>query len=137
MLLCGTLIFSNLTAAASPTQLKEEGWLNQASLLVDAAKGSNTAATQFIKDVRESRTQLRKIMLSARNVPLTSEHRALHSTLVLLDVLLKSAAACQTAGYIVCPPMLMSQLNTILKNAYQNLDKTKSKLIESTAGKSQ
>jgi hypothetical protein len=42
--------------------------------------------------------------------------------MVLLDVLLKSAAACQTAGHIVCPPLLMSQLQTVMNNAKTNLE---------------
>ena len=82
-------------------------------------------AIQFNKDVRESRARLRKHIQQARNADLSPEHQQLHSQMLVVDVLLKSAAACQTAGHIVCPPMLMSQLRTVLKNAYSKLDEVK------------
>ena len=128
--------WSNLALPDSITVISEENWLDQASSLILAAQSAKTDARQFNKDVRESRVRIRKIMQQARKVKLSAEHNALHSTMVLLDVLLKSAAACQTAGYIVCPPMLMTQLKIVQKNCYANLEKVKQALNISSAGPS-
>lgn len=122
------LTTSSANAAISPaaTPLEEErDWLDQATQLVNAAQSSQADAIQFNKDVRESRARLRKHIQQARNAELSPEHQQLHSSMLVVDVLLKSAAACQTAGHIVCPPMLMSQLRTVLKNAYSKLDEVK------------
>jgi hypothetical protein len=105
--------------------IEEAQWLERANQLIAEAERGRAQATQFNLDVRDSRTQLRQVIQQDRAVDLSAEHRALHSNMVLLDVLLKSAAACQTAGYIACPPLLMSQLKTVMKNAYTNLDKVK------------
>ena len=105
--------------------MEEAQWLERANQLIAEAERGRAQATQFNLDVRDSRTQLRQVIQQDRAVDLSAEHRALHSNMVLLDVLLKSAAACQTAGYIACPPLLMSQLKTVMKNAYTNLDKVK------------
>lgn len=110
-----------ITHPATPLK-KEQNWLDQATQLVIAARGSHTDAILFNNDVRASRASLRHIMQKARHLKLSTEHRQLHSTMLVMDVLLKSAAACQTGGHIVCPPMLMSQLKTVLKNAYTKLD---------------
>jgi len=128
--------WTNTAHPAVASAHKEESWLKQASILVLAAQGTHADATQFNKDVRESRAQLRGYMQQARKTRLSKEHRQLHSTMVLLDVLLKSAAACQTAGYIVCPPLLMIQLKTVLKNAYANLENFKQTLNKTNTGTS-
>lgn len=126
------LLFWLSTALANTTPIpdatsanKEHSWLDQATRLVLAAQGGQTDATLFNEDVRASRAGLREIMQQARHMELSPQHRQLHSTMLVMDVLLKSAAACQTAGHIVCPPMLMSQLNTVLKNSYAKLDVVK------------
>jgi hypothetical protein len=106
--------------------LKEENdWLDQTARLVLAAQGAHADARLFNEDVRASRADLRKIMQKARHMELSPQHRQLHSTMLVLDVLLKSAAACQTGGHIVCPPMLISQLKTVLKNSYAKLDEVR------------
>ena len=114
---------ANATPLPTATSLKKErDWLEQAAQLVLAAQGAHADATLFNKDVRESRASLREIMQQARNIELSIQHRQLHSTMLVMDVLLKSAAACQTGGHIVCPPMLMTQLKTVLKNSYTKYD---------------
>ena len=113
------------TTVTTDTLKEENNWLNEAARLVTAAQGARTDATLFNKDVRESRANLRTIIQADRHNKLSPQHRQLHSTMLVMDVLLKSAAACQTAGHIVCPPMLMSQLKTVLANAYTNLDEAK------------
>lgn len=122
------MVCSIAVHATSKTVLQEELWLNQASVLIKQAETARADAKQFNQDVRDSRARLREYIREAKNAELSAEHRALHSTMVLLDVLLKSAAACQTAGHIVCPPLLMSQLKTVKKNAYANLEKIKQTL---------
>ena len=136
------LLFWLSTALANTTPItdaasvnEEHSWLDQATRLVLSAKGGQTDATLFNEDVRASRADLRKIMQQARHMELSPQHRQLHSTMLVLDVLLKSAAACQTAGYIVCPPMLMSQLNTVLKNSYAKLDEVKVTSYNATISK--
>jgi len=126
------LLFLLSTALANTTPIpdatsanEEHFWLDQATRLVLAAQGGQTDATLFNEDVRASRAGLREIMQQARHMDLSPQHRQLHSTMLVMDVLLKSAAACQTAGHIVCPPMLMSQLKTVLKNSYAKLDEVK------------
>ena len=111
-------------AISSATILVEDerDWLDQAARLVDIAQSGQAEAIQYNKDVRESRAQLRLHIQKTNNVDLPPAHRQLHSTLLVMDVLLKSAAACQTAGHIVCPPLLMRQLKTVLKNAFSKLD---------------
>jgi hypothetical protein len=37
-------------------------------------------------------------------------------------VLLKTSSGCQSGGHVVCPPGLLSQLRTVLKNTYINLE---------------
>lgn len=125
MLFWVTIAWPNIAFPASTPALEEEIWLEQAGILVQAARSAYADATQFNIDVRKSRTQLRKTMRQVQNTQLSTELRNLHSTMLLLDVLLKSAAACQTAGHIVCPPLLMAQLKTVLENNYANLDKVK------------
>ena len=115
----GAVLGSDLTV------MEEARWLERASQLITQAESAQADASQFNLDIRESRAQLRQVVQQARAADLPEEHRALHSNMVLLDVLLKSAAACQTAGHIICPPLLMVQLKTVLKNAYTNLDKVK------------
>lgn len=113
----------NAAIHSPATSLDEESnWLEQAARLVAEAQSARADAVQFNKDVRNSRTQLRKIIQQGRNEELPQAHRELHSIMLVMDVLLKSAAACQTAGHIVCPALLMSQLKTVLKNSYTKLD---------------
>ena len=112
-------------AVAATSLEKEHDWLEEASQLVVQAQSSQSDAVQFNKDVRESRTQLRNMVQQARHVKLSAVHQELHSIMLVMGVLLKSAAACQAGGHIVCPPMLMSQLKTVLKNAYTKLDEIK------------
>ena len=113
------------TTVTTDSLKEENNWLNEAARLVAAAQGARTDATLFNEDVRKSRASLRVIIQATRHTKLSPQHRQLHSTMLVMDVLLKSAAACQTAGHIVCPPMLMSQLKTVLANAYANLDEAK------------
>lgn len=118
--------WADMAMSPASTALEEElDWLDQAAQLVRAAQGGRTDAVQFNKDVRESRARLRKLIQQSRNAELPSAHRQLHSSMLVVDVLLKSAAACQTAGRIVCPPLLMSQLRTVLKNTYSKLGEIK------------
>jgi hypothetical protein len=100
----------------------ERGWWDQAAILVQIAESGRAEALPFNKDVRELRAQLRKHIQQARNVEISPVHQQLHSTMLIMDVLLKSAAACQAASKIVCPPLLMIQLKTVLNNAYSKLD---------------
>ena len=131
-----TIVWPIIALPASRISLDEEAWIQQADVLVLSAQSSHTDATLFNKDVRSSRSKLRKILQQARKNRLSDELRRLHSTMLLLDVLLKSAAACQTAGYIVCPPMLMIQLKTVLKNSQENLQIFNQSLEQSSTGKS-
>lgn len=118
--------WANASISPATTSLEDESsWLNQATRLVLEAQSARADAAQFNKDVRESRARLRNIMQQSRNIKPASKHRELHSIMLVMDVLLKSAAACQTGGHIVCPPMLMSQLKTVLKNAYTKFDEVK------------
>jgi ABC-type molybdate transport system permease subunit len=54
--------------------------------------------------------------------------------MVVLDALLKSAAACQTVGKIVCPATLMSQLHTTLASVHRNLGTFEATLATSSSG---
>ena len=114
-----------VNAAVFPTATlleDERGWWDQAAELVLIAESGRAEAVPFNKDVRELRAQLRKHIQQARNTDISSEHQQLHSTMLVMDVLLKSAAACQAAGKIACPILLMKQLKTVLKNGYSKLD---------------
>ena len=94
----------------------ERGWIEEAGRLVEAAGTSSADAAGFNRAVRDSRAVLRKLVNEARQRELAADHRQLHSNMILLDVLLKSAASCQEGGRIVCPAMLMVQLKAVLKN---------------------
>jgi hypothetical protein len=115
--------WANAAMSPAATLLEgERGWWDQAAILVQIAESGRAEAIPYSNDVRKLRAQLRKYIQQAKNVEISSEHRQLHSTMLIMDVLLKSAAACQTAGYIACPVLLMSQLKMVLKNGYAKLD---------------
>lgn len=113
-LAAGLLLWAGSGAGAALET--ERGWIEEAGRLVEAAGTSSADATGFNRAVRDSRAALRKLVNEARQRELAADHRQLHSNMILLDVLLKSAASCQEGGRIVCPAMLMVQLNTVLKN---------------------
>jgi hypothetical protein len=128
-------VLANAASSSGTTLLEDEReWLVQAAHLVQLAQSGKAEAVQYNKDVRESRAQLRQHIQHNNKQELSQQHRQLHSMFLILDILLKSAAACQTAGHIVCPPLLMSQLNTVLKNAYAKLDEIKASPNTSGSG---
>lgn len=121
-----TIVYANTPQPSGVIAMHDEhDWLNFATRLVNQAQGAQTDAVLFNKDVKKSRARLREIVQIRRNTKQATKHRELHSIMLIMDVLLKSAAACQTGGHIVCPPMLMSQLKTVLKNAHTKLDEVK------------
>lgn len=107
--------------------------------MVQLAGTSNADAAQFQRDVLASRKQLRTLMppgpifFSGGNKP-PSPRQQLLSSMVVLDALLKSAAACQTVGKIVCPATLMSQLHTTLASVRRNLGAYEATLATSSSG---
>jgi hypothetical protein len=117
----------------------ERAWVEEAGRLVQLAGTSNADATLFQREVLASRRQLRKLMppgpifFSGGNRP-PSPRQQLLSSMVVLDALLKSAAACQTVGKIVCPATLMSQLNTTLANVRSNLGAYEATFATSSSG---
>lgn len=111
----------------------ERAWVEEAERLVEAAATGRADAAVFQQRVQANRTKLRRMMPSggafhseASNI--MPEKRQLLSSMVVLDALLKSAAACQTRGRIVCPATLMMQLRTSLKNTYANLEAYEARL---------
>jgi hypothetical protein len=99
----------------------ERDWVDQATVLVERAATGRADGKRYTEDVNAHRADLRELMQrSAKDLP--QAHRQLHMSMVLLGVLLKTAAGCQSGGHVVCPASLMSQLRTILKNTYINLD---------------
>lgn len=132
-----TAVSANTDHTTNETLLqKEHDWLKFASHLVQEAQSAQSDAVLFNKDVRESRARLRNTIQQSRHQKLATKHRELHSIMVVMDVLLKSAAACQTGGHIVCPVMLMTQLKKVLKNAYTKLDEVKQSSGNLNSGKS-
>lgn len=131
-LICTTLImihailfsavFQLSDAGAYPNEMTEERlWVDRAAILVDKAATGRADGKRFTIDVKAHRADLRALMQSSgKDIP--QQHRQLHMSMVLLGVLLKTASGCQTGGHVVCPASLMTQLRTVLKNTYLNLD---------------
>jgi hypothetical protein len=118
--------YGNNATNARAKQGPERAWVEEADRLVQLAGTSNADAAQYKRDVLASHKQLRALMppgpvffSGGNSAP--SPRQQLLSKMVLLDALLKSAAACQTAGRIVCPATLMSQLHTTLTNVRSDL----------------
>ena len=99
----------------------ERFWIDRAAILVERAATGRAEGKSFTKDVKTQRADLRQMMQAAgKDIP--EAHRQLHMSMVLLGVLLKTSAGCQSGGRVVCPVGLLSQLRTVLKNTYINLD---------------
>ena len=128
---------TNVGAKQSP----ERAWVEEADRLVQLAGTSNADAAQYKRDVLASRKQLRALMPPGPNFysgenRLPSPRQQLLSRMIVLDALLKSAAACQTVGRIVCPATLMSQLHTTLASVRSDLDAYEATLTTTSSGKS-
>ena len=108
-------------AGADPGRVTEEQlWIDRAAILVERAATGRAEGKRFTIDVKAQRADLRELMQSSgKDIP--EAHRQLHMSMVLLGVLLKTSAGCQSGGRIVCPVGLLSQLRTVLKNTYINL----------------
>jgi hypothetical protein len=131
--------YGNDATNAGTKQSPERGWVEEAGRLVQLAGTSNADAAQFQHDVLASRKQLRTLMppgpiffSGGNRTP--SPRQQLLSSMVVLDALLKSAAACQTVGRIVCPATLMSQLHTTLASVRSNLGAYEATLATSSSG---
>ncbi len=109
-------------AGAYPEEVTGERlWIDHAATLVERAATGRAEGKRFTNDVRARRADLRELMQrSGTDIP--EARRQLHMSMVLLGVLLKTASGCQSGGHVVCPPGLLSQLGTVLKNTYINLD---------------
>ena len=127
---------TNVGAKLTP----ERAWVEEASRLVQLAGTSNADAAQYQRDVLASRRQLRALMppgpifFSGGSNKSPSPRQQLLSSMVVLDALLKSAAACQTVGRIVCPATLMSQLHTTLASVRSNLGVYETTLTTTSPG---
>lgn len=109
-------------AAASPKQATEERlWVDRAAILVDRAATGRADGKTFVKDVKVQRAELRELMRKT-GTDIPEEQRQLQMSMVLLGVLLKTASGCQSAGRVVCPVSLLSQIRSVLKNTYVNLN---------------
>ncbi|MDH3310357.1 MAG: hypothetical protein OEM95_06710 [Gammaproteobacteria bacterium] len=123
-----SLAYGNDATNVGIKQGPERTWVEESSRLVQLAGSSKADATQFQRDVLANRKQLRTLMppgpiyFSGGSNKSPSSRQQLLSSMVVLDALLKSAAACQTAGKIVCPATLMSQLHTTLASVRSNLN---------------
>lgn len=120
MLFCAMALLSD--AGAYPGEVTGERlWIDSAALLVERAATGRAEGKRFTKDVKAQRADLRELMQSS-GTDIPEARRQLHMSMVLLGVLLKTASGCQSGGHVVCPPGLLSQLRTVLKNTYINLD---------------
>lgn len=99
----------------------ERDWIDRVTVLVDRAATGQADGKTYTEEVKAHRADLWALMRSS-GTDLPQAHRQLHMSMVLLGVLLKTAAGCQSGGHVVCPASLMSQLRVILKNAYINLE---------------
>lgn len=116
-------------AGADPGGVTEERlWIDRAEMLVERAATGRSEGKSFTRDVKAQRADLRKLMQS-RGKDIPEAHRQLHMSMVLLGVLLKTSAGCQSGGRVVCPVGLLSQLRTVLKNTYINLDAYEGQLL--------
>jgi len=126
LLLICVMLFSAVSLL--PVAVAEKGgvtderrWVDRAALLVERAATGRAEGKKFTKDVKAQRADLRELMRgSGADIP--DVHRQMHMSMVLLGVLLKTSAGCQTGGRVVCPVGLLSQLRTVLKNTYINLN---------------
>ncbi len=119
-LFCAVILFSD--AEANPGKVTvERDWIDQATVLVERAATGWADGKRYTEDVKAHRADLRELMRSS-GTDLAQAHRQLHMSMVLLGILLKTAAGCQTGGHVVCPPSLMIQLRAVLKNTYINLE---------------
>lgn len=94
--------------AAADSVAAERAWVDGAEALVAAAR-SHAEASRFQQDVQAHRERLRHIVRLAGPTP-PPARRELHTAMILLNALLKSASDCHRGGRIVCPADLMRQL---------------------------
>ena len=143
MSIAGALVSSahgNDATAVKTKMVPERAWVEEASRLVDLAGTSSADANQYRRDVEKSRRELRALMPPGPNYYSSgtdkslSSRQQLLSSMVVLDALLKSAAACQTAGRIVCPASLMSQLHGTLASVRSNLGAYEATLAATSSG---
>jgi len=132
--------YGNDATAVKTKMSPERAWVEEAGRLVDLAGTSSADAARYRRDVLASRGKLRALMppgpnyfSSGTNTSLSSRQQLL-SSMVVLDALLKSAAACQTAGRIVCPASLMSQLHATLASVRSNLGAYEATLAATSSG---
>lgn len=120
-----------LLALSSPTGADsvatERAWIDGAEKLVAAAR-SHANANKFQQDVQAHRERLREIVRLAGPTP-PPARRELHTSMILLNALLKSASDCHRGGRIVCPADLMRQLDAQVQAARAQLQ-----ALEQTAG---
>ena len=142
MSIVGTLMplaYGNDANVVGAKKGPERAWVEEASRLVQLAGTSNADAAQYKRDVSANRRQLRALMppgpkyFSDGNKSHSSRQQLL-SSMIVLDALLKSAASCQTAGRIVCPATLMSQLHSTLASVRSNLDAYEATLATTSSG---
>jgi hypothetical protein len=108
--------------AADPGGFTEErAWIDRATALVDIAATGQADGKTYTQDVRAHRADLRALM-QGTGTDAPEARRQLHMSMVLMGVLLKTAAGCQSGGHVVCPASLMFQLRTVLKNTYIKLE---------------
>ena len=143
MSIVGTLMpsaYGNDATVAVTKKGPERAWVEEAGRLVQLAGTSNADAAQYRRDVSASRKQLRALMPPGANYFSNGSNKSLSSrqqllsSMIVLDALLKSAAACQTAGRIVCPATLMSQLHSTLASVRSNLGAYEATLAETSSG---
>lgn len=120
-----TLLFAfvlgSVAAADQAKDSLERAWTERAEVLVDQAATGRADGRVYTQDVRAHRADLRNLMRNSGN-NLPPEHKQLHMSMVLVGVLLKTAAGCQTGGHVVCPVSLMNQLRAVLKNTFIKLE---------------
>ncbi|MDH3560238.1 MAG: hypothetical protein OEN52_04710 [Gammaproteobacteria bacterium] len=82
--------------------------------LIVAARSAQAKVTSFRINVTIYRESLRTLMLSNREIALDKNRipQSILINMVRMSALLHSAAECKTGRYIVCPPELMSQLQS-------------------------
>ncbi len=132
--------YGNDAIAVETKQGPERAWVEEASRLVQLAETSDADAAQYQRDVLASRRKLRALMppgptyySEGGNKSLSSRQQLL-SSMVVLDALLKSAAACQKVGRIVCPASLISQLRKTLVSVRSNLGAYEATLATTSSG---
>lgn len=129
LLFLATLLTAT-AAADNPTQAvllaKAEELNGDSARLIATARSAQARATPFRIDVTIYRENLRTLMLSNREI--AEKYRIPQSILVnmvRMSALLHSAAECKTGRYIVCPPELMSKLQSQQQLLSKDLDNFK------------